>query len=146
MGIFGGLAFAAIFYAAAEYEHLSGWKLALASLAVSATIRGLFPLSFIFVLPAQFGLFCILAWMNSRAKKERETERAKAAQEDRRRRQERTRLTREQAPSADSDARDAARAAREEAELRERQERVRRAREAREREEREAREQAERNR
>ena len=145
MGIFGGLAFAAIFYAAAEYEHLSGWKWALASLAVSATIRGLFPLSFIFVLPAQFGLFCVLAWMNIRAKKERETERAKATEEDRRRRQDRTRLSREQTPSADSDAREAARAAREEAELRERQERVRRAREAREREEREAREQAERN-
>jgi flagellar biosynthesis GTPase FlhF len=142
MGIFGGLAFAGIFYAAAEYEHMSGWKWALASVAVSLTIRGLFPLSFIFVLPGQFGLFCILAWMNIRAKKERETERAKAAEEDRRRRQDRARLSREQASTTDSDAREAARAAREEAELRERQERVRRAREAREREERE---QAERN-
>jgi hypothetical protein len=142
MGILGGLGFAAIFYAAAEYEHLSGWKWALASLAVSATVRGLFPLSFILVLPAQFGLFCILAWMNIRAKRERETDRAKAAEEDRLRRQERARLSREQASTADSDAREAARAAREEAELRERQERVRRAREAREREERE---QAERN-
>lgn len=142
MGIFGGLAFAAIFYAAAEYEHMSGWKWAIASLAVSLTIRGLFPLSFILVLPAQFGLFIILAWMNIRHKAERETERATAVEEDRRRRQERTRLSREQAPSPDVDAREAARAAREETELRERQERVRRARETREREEREAREQA----
>src|SRR5690349_24484263 len=134
MGILGGLGFAAIFYAAAEYEHMTGWKWALASIAVSATVRGLFPLSFIFVLPAQFGLFCILAWMNIRAKKERDTDRAKAAEEDRRRRQERARLSREQASTADSDAREAARAAREQAELRERQERVRRAREARERE------------
>jgi hypothetical protein len=42
-----------LLYAAAEYEHMSGWKWALASVAVSLTIRGLFPLSFIFVLPAQ---------------------------------------------------------------------------------------------
>lgn len=142
MGIFGGLAFAALFYAAAEYEHMTGWKWALASLAVSFTIRGLFPLSFILVLPAQFGLFIILAWMNIRHKAERNVDRAKAVEEDRRRRQERTRQNREQAPSPDIDAREAARAAREEAELRERQERVRRARQAREQEEREAREQA----
>ena len=117
MGILGGLGFAAIFYAAAEYEHMTGWKWALASIAVSATVKGLFPLSFIFVLPAQFGLFIILAWMNIRHKAERDVERATAVEEDRRKRQERTRLSREQAPSTDADAREAAQAAREEAAL-----------------------------
>src|SRR5205823_8065000 len=66
MGVLGGLGFAALFYAAAEYEHMTGWKWALASIALSATVKGLFPLSFIFVLPAQFGLFLALWWMNSR--------------------------------------------------------------------------------
>ena len=128
-----------------EEKDMTGWKWALASIAVSATVKGLFPLSFILVLPAQFGLFIILAWMNIRHKAEREVERTKGVEEDRRKRQERTRLSREQAPSTDGDAREAAQAAREEAQLRERQERVRRAREAREREEREAREHAARN-
>src|SRR2546428_1945384 len=61
---FGGGLFsiAALFYFAAEYEHLSGWKWALASVAVSATVKGLFPGSFIFVLPAQFGLFLVMWW------------------------------------------------------------------------------------
>ena len=143
MGILGGLGFAAIFYAAAEYEHMTGWKWAVASIALSATVKGLFPLSFIFVLPAQFGLFLLLAWMNVRHKAEREVERAKAADEDRRLRQERARHAREK-PNPEADARAAAEAAREEAALRERQERVKRAREQREREDREAREKGER--
>src|SRR5439155_22930262 len=66
MGVLGGLGFAALFYAAAEYEHMTGWKWALASLALSATVKGLFPLSFIFILPTQFGLFCVLWWMNTK--------------------------------------------------------------------------------
>ena len=143
MGVLGGLGFAALFYAAAEYEHMTGWKWALASIALSATVKGLFPLSFIFVLPAQFGLFLALWWMNSRRVAALEVERAAKADEDRQRRQERAQRAREQV-DPDAAARHAAQEAREEAALRERQERVRRAREEREREERAAREQAER--
>src|SRR2546427_12289556 len=80
MGLLGGLGLAGVFYAAAEYEHMTGWKWALASVAVSATVRGLFPASFIFVLPAQFGLFCIMWWMNS--KRQAALEVAPAAKED----------------------------------------------------------------
>ena len=136
MGIIGGFGFAGLFYFAAEYEHMTGWKWALASLALSATVNGLFPLSFIFILPAQFGLFLVLWWANVRRKAELEAERATRAAEDRRQRQERARQAREQA-APDVDGRQAAQDAREEAALRERQERVRRAREQREREERE---------
>ena len=46
-GLGGGLfTFAALFYFAAAYEHLSGWKWALASVAVTFTVKGLFPGSF----------------------------------------------------------------------------------------------------
>ena len=135
MGIFGGLGFAALFYAAAEYEHMTGWKWALASLAVSATVRGLFPLSFVFVLPAQFGLFGVMWWMNSKRVAALEAERATKAEQDRRARQERAERARDQV-APDQEARDAARAAREAEELRQRQERVRRAREEREQAER----------
>jgi hypothetical protein len=131
LGIIGGLTFAILFYKAAEYEHMTAWKWAVASLAVSVTVRGLFPLSFIFLLPAQFGLFLIFWWMNTRHKAERERERTTAASEDRRVRQERLQRQREQAAPDDA-ARQAAQAARDEAALRERQERVRRARAERE--------------
>ena len=136
MGILGGLGFAALFYAAAEYEHMTGWKWALASLALSATVRGLFPLSFIFILPVQFGLFCVLWWMNTKRLAALEVERAAAQAEDRRRRQDRASRARDQA-EPDQAERDKAREVREEAALRERQERVKRAREERERAERE---------
>ena len=136
MGVLGGLGFAALFYAAAEYEHMTGWKWALASLALSATVRGLFPLSFIFILPAQFGLFCVLWWMNTKRLAALEVERAAAQGEDRRRRQDRASRARDQA-EPDQAERDKAREVREEAALRERQERVKRAREERERAERE---------
>ncbi len=136
MGLLGGLGFAALFYAAAEYEHMTGWKWALASLAISATVRGLFPFSFVFVLPAQFGLFCVLWWMNSKRIAALAVDRASRQEEDRRVRQERVRRGREQ-PDPDQGTRDAARAAKEEEELRARQERVRRVREDRERAERE---------
>ena len=133
MGVLGGLGFAALFYAAAEYEHMTGWKWALASLALSATVRGLFPLSFIFILPAQFGLFCVLWWMNTKRLAALEVERAAAQAEDRRQRQDRASRARDQAEPEQAE-RDKAREAREEAALRERQERVRRAREEREKE------------
>jgi len=136
MGLLGGLGLAGVFYAAAEYEHMTGWKWALASVAVSATVRGLFPASFIFVLPAQFGLFCVMWWMNAKRQAALEVERAARQDADRRGRQDRVQRAREQASPEPSD-RDAARAAREDAALRERQERVRRVREERERAERE---------
>ena len=136
MGVLGGLGFAALFYAAAEYEHMTGWKWALASLALSATVKGLFPLSFIFILPTQFGLFCVLWWMNTKRIAALEVERAAAQSEDRRSRQERASHARDHAEPEQGE-RDRARAARDEAALRERQERVRRAREERERAERE---------
>jgi|SRR5690349_1752730 len=139
MGIIGGLSFAVLFYAAAEYEHLTGWKWALASLALTATVRGLFPLSFIFVLPAQFGLFLVMWWANSKKMVEHEADRASREEADRRKRVERADRARQQV-DPEQEKREAARAAREEAELRERKERVRRAREEREREEREQRE------
>ena len=140
--ILGGLGFAAIFYFAASYEHMTGWKWGLASLALTVTVRTLFPLSFIFVLPAQFGLFCVLWWMNSKRMANLEVERASRLEQDRRARQDRARGARQEA-EADYAARApdrAAREAKEEAELKARQERVRLAREAREKEEREARE------
>jgi len=135
MGLLGGLGLAGVFYAAAEYEHMTGWKWALASVAVSATVRGLFPASFIFVLPAQFGLFFVMWWMNAKRQAALEVERAARQETDRRGRQERVQRAHEQAAPEPSD-RAAAREAREEAALRERQERVRRAREERERAER----------
>ena len=138
MGIVGGFGFAALFYFAAEYEHLTGWKWALASLAVSATIKGLFPLSFIFVLPAQFGLFLVMWYANIRNKAALEVERAARRETDQRIRQERISRAREEAAGKnDWDAQEREREAADEAARRERQKRVRLAREEREREERE---------
>jgi signal transduction histidine kinase len=137
MPLIGGLGIAALFYAAAEYERLTGWKWALASLAITGTIEGLFPLSFIFVLPAQFGLFCAMIYANVRNKAALEVERASRRETDQRVRQERVSRARQEAEvNTDWKAREAERATAAEAALRERQERVRLAREAREREER----------
>lgn len=49
MVLLGGLGLAGFFYAVAAYEHMMGWKWALASLAVSGTVRAIFPFSFLFV-------------------------------------------------------------------------------------------------
>jgi hypothetical protein len=97
-------------------------------------------LSFILVLPAQFGLFCVLAWANIQRKKQFELERAARAEEDRRVRQERATLAREktQQEAAQPDPARAAREAKQAEELKARQERVRRVREEREQAEREA--------
>lgn len=141
MGIIGSFSFAAIFYFAAEYEHLSGWKWAVASIVVSLIIQRLFPLSFIFVLPAQGVLFGFLWRANQKRLAELEVERANRRTEDQRIRQERARESRAKidpgavaAHQAEEDAKDAAA-------LKERQERVRLAREQREREEAERRKQ-----
>lgn len=142
MGIIGWIGIAAIFYAAAEYEHMSGWQWAIASLAVSGIVDGLLPFSFVFILPAQFVLFIAMWVANARRRAKLEVDRAGRRQEDQRVRQERITAARVQA-AADPTLvdRDAKRAAAEEAAQRERQERVRKAREEREREEREQREQ-----
>src|SRR2546428_13922821 len=88
---FGGGLFsiAALFYFAAEYEHLSGWKWALASVAVSATVKGLFPGSFIFILPAQFGLFLVMWWAHVKNQGQRQVDLAKPGADPPRERQER---------------------------------------------------------
>jgi len=131
---FGGGLFsiAALFYFAAEYEHLS----ALASVAVSATVKGLFPGSFIFVLPAQFGLFLVMWWAHVKNQAQRQVDLAQREADSRRERQERvTRARQEAAAHTDFDALQREREAAAAAALKERQERVRLAREQREREE-----------
>src|SRR6266480_5185599 len=139
LGIGGGLfTFAALFYFAADYEHLSGWKWALASCAVTITINQLFPASFIFVLPAQFGLFLVMWWAHTKNKVQREAELEQRQKNALRERQQRVSQARaEAAAHTDFDAQAREHEAAAEAALKERQERVRLAREQREREERE---------
>ena len=138
LGIGGGLfGFAGLFYFAAEYEHLSGWKWALASVAVTATVKGLFPGSFIFVLPAQFGLFLVMWWAHIKNQAQRDVERDQRQKDAMRERQQRvTRAREETAANTDWNAQEREREAAAEAAAKERQERVRLAREQREREER----------
>ncbi len=138
LGIGGGLfGFAGLFYFAAEYEHLSGWKWALASVAVTATVKGLFPGSFIFVLPAQFGLFLVMWWAHLKNQAQRDVERDQRQKDAMRERQQRvTRAREETAANTDWNAQEREREAAAEAAAKERQERVRLAREQREREER----------
>ena len=138
-GLGGGLfTFAALFYFAAEYEHLTGWKWALASIAITLTVDQLFPASFIFVLPAQFGLFLVMWWAHIKNQEQRRNELAQRQKDDQRLRREHVR---EQQTVADAntdwDAQEREREAAAAAALKERQERVRLAREAREREEQE---------
>jgi signal transduction histidine kinase len=139
LGIGGGLfGFAGLFYFAAEYEHLSGWKWALASVAVTATVKGLFPGSFIFVLPAQFGLFLVMWWAHTKNQAQRDVERDQRQKDAMRERQQRVSRAREEtAANTDWNAQEREREAAVEAAAKERQERVRLAREQREREERE---------
>ena len=138
-GLGGGLfTFAALFYFAASYEHMSWWKWALASAAVTITVNQLFPASFIFVLPAQFVLFLVMWWAHTKHKVQREAEREqrqKDAEAERRARVSRARE--EAAQSTDWDAEERKREEAAAAAQKERAERVRLAREAREREERE---------
>src|SRR2546430_1982946 len=105
LGLGGGLfTFAALFYFAADYEHLSGWKWALASCAVTITINQLFPASFIFVLPAQFGLFLVMWWAHTKNKVQREAEREQRQKDAMRERQQRVSQPRDDAAAdADSD-------------------------------------------
>jgi len=139
LGLGGGLfTFAALFYFAAEYEHLSGWKWAVASIAVTITVDQLFPASFIFVLPAQFGLFLVMWWAHLKNQAQREVERDQRQKDAMRERQQRVSRAREEtAANTDWNAQEREREAVAEAAAKERQERVRLAREQREREERE---------
>ena len=139
LGLGGGLfTFAALFYFAAEYEHLTGWKWAVASIAITLTVDQLFPASFIFVLPAQFGLFLAMWWAHLKNQAQRRKDLDQRQKEDQRLRREHVREVQKTADATtDWDARERERAAADEAALRERQERVRLAREAREREEKE---------
>jgi signal transduction histidine kinase len=138
-GLGGGLfTFAALFYFAAEYEHLTGWKWALASIAVTLTVDQLFPASFIFVLPAQFGLFLVMWWAHVKNQRLRQLELDQRNAEAQRLRREHVKQAQLAADAnTDWDAQERERAAAADAALKERQERVRLAREAREREERE---------
>jgi len=139
LGLGGGLfTFAALFYFVAEYEHMTGWKWALASIAVTITINQLFPGSFILILPAQFGLFLVMWWAHLKNKAQREVERDQRQKDSMRERQQRVSRAREEAAATtDFDAQAREREAVAEAAAKERQERVRLAREQREREERE---------
>ena len=138
-GLGGGLfTFAALFYFAAEYEHLTGWKWAVASIAVTVTIDQLFPASFIFVLPAQFGLFLVMWWAHVKNKEQRQQDLDQRQKEDQRLRREHVREVQKTADATrDWDAQEREREAAAAAALKERQERVRLASEAREREEKE---------
>jgi len=98
LGLGGGLfTFAALFYFVAEYEHMTGWKWALASIAVTITINQLFPASFILILPAQFGLFLVVWWAHLKNKAQREVEREQRQKDSMRERQQRVSRAREEA-------------------------------------------------
>lgn len=139
LGVGGGLfTFAALFWFVADYEHLTPWKWALASIAVTLTVDQLFPASFILVLPAQFGLFLVMWWAHGKNKVQREAERDQRQKDAQKERQQRVSRAREEAAAnTDWDAHERERDAADEAARKEREERVRLAREAREREERE---------
>jgi hypothetical protein len=87
---------AAFFYAAAEYEYLSGWKWALASAIIGFVVgRATGLLSAVFV--AQFALFCGLWWQNGKRLDRRPAEQAAAKAEDQAERRERVRVAHEAA-------------------------------------------------
>lgn len=138
LGLGGIFTFAALFYFAATYEHLSGWKWALASIGVTIAVRQLFPLSFIFVLPAQFGLFLVMWWAHTKNQAQRDVEREQRQKDAQAERQARVSRAREEATqNTDWNAEERKREEAAAAAQKERSERVRLAREAREREERE---------
>jgi hypothetical protein len=138
-GLGGGLfTFAALFWFAASYEHLTPWKWALASIAVTLTVDQLFPTSFIFVLPAQFGLFLVMWWAHVKNQAQRQKDLDLRQKDDARLRREHVRQQQMAADAnTDWDAQERERDAVAAAAQKERQDRVRLAREAREREEKE---------
>lgn len=88
--------FAAFFYAAAEYERLTGWKWALASVIISLVVLQLFDF-LAFVVPFQIALFGVMWWRNIKHRDEVDQERTARAEQDRRTRQEQVRRARDQA-------------------------------------------------
>ena len=88
--------FAAFFYGVAEYEHMTGWKWAVASVAVSVAV--LQTIGFLIaVIPAQVALFGVLWWQNVKRIEKLPEERAARAEADRKHRQERIRAAQEEA-------------------------------------------------
>jgi type VI protein secretion system component VasK len=96
MNLIAGIGFAVLFYAIAEYEHLTGWKWAAASLVITSVILQLTGWMLL-VLPAQAVLFGVLWWKNAQKQDSYEADRAAGLEEDRRRRQEAVRRAHEQA-------------------------------------------------
>ncbi len=94
--MWGSFAFAAVFYGAAEYEHMTGWKWAIASLGVSFVTGFLFS-GFIPFLLGQAGLFGVLWWQNSKRLDALHEDRAAKLEQDRRVRQQRVREAQAQA-------------------------------------------------
>lgn len=94
--MFAAFVFAAFFYGVAEYEHLTGWKWALASLAITFTIMQLTEF-LLFAIPGQLVLFGFLWRAHLQRQAKLPEERAARAEADRQMRQERVRQAREQA-------------------------------------------------
>ncbi|MFL5488218.1 MAG: hypothetical protein ACJ8AJ_07005 [Gemmatimonadaceae bacterium] len=91
-----GFVFAGVFYAAAEYEHMTGWKWAAASVAVTFIVMQTVGLM-LAVLPAQVALFFVLAWQNGKRMDRLPEERAARNSADQAMRRERVRLAHEEA-------------------------------------------------
>ncbi|MGH9258365.1 MAG: hypothetical protein ACRD08_00480 [Acidimicrobiales bacterium] len=90
------LVFAALFYGIAEYEHLTGWKWAAASLVISIVVLQVTGW-LVLVLPFQAALFGVLWWANSKKIDTSDADQAARLEADRRIRQERVRRAHEQA-------------------------------------------------
>jgi hypothetical protein len=89
-GLSTAFVFAAVFYGAAEYERMNGWKWAIASFVLSVVVIWLTGWR-LMILPAQFGLFIVLWWQNSKRLDHQGEDRAAAQEADRRRRQDEVR-------------------------------------------------------
>jgi hypothetical protein len=88
--------FAAFFYAAAEYEYMSGWKWAVASAIIGFVVgRATGLLAAVFV--AQVALFGVLWWQNGKRLDRRPAERAAMIADDQAERRERVRIAHEAA-------------------------------------------------
>jgi hypothetical protein len=91
------IVFAALFYGAAQYEHMNGWKWAAASVAVSIVVKVLPISGFLPFFLAQVALFGVLWWRNSKRLEERDADRVRHMEDDRKMRQDRVRRGRDEA-------------------------------------------------
>jgi len=96
--------FVAFFYGVAEYEHMTAWKWAVASWAVTFVVLHTFGFM-LAVLPAQAALFCVLWWQNGKRLDKQPEEQAARREEMRLERAERVRVAHE---AADRRAQEAA--------------------------------------